>query len=609
MKEFQITRYIQKWLLPILLFFVLMTGFFYRMFLSMQTYTASAVIRYSNAEAVDGLTPSNEPIDVTEIYSSSVITRVVQNLKLDQDKYSIDKLASGVTVTPIEKTETETIKEALNEQGEKYEEKPTDYIVSFTADSKGSNEFARSVLNEILDVYFSDYSERYVNVATINNRTDEALQSGYDYIEIMENLQGSIQETLDALNERNENAPYFRSVSTGYTFSDLINEFSFLKNVEISKAFSDILKNQLSKNKEVLITKYQNRISNYNLNQESEEKSVKSVLNIINAYVRKMRASGNTNITNDYILPDVYDKNQTDDSGEKIESDKTVEYDKLLKSWIEHKEKAAYAAIDITYCNYMIGEFTKKNEIPPEEYEQFKGQMEGTIQSISTKMNGLYDKIEQANGEYNAYIGALNITVLSSAAAAEKINIKLYTALIGLFFLVIGCCGAIVLGRIGDIVEYMFYMDRNIGCSNRVACDRYIDSMSAAILNDHFGCVSLRITNQKELNQKYGRERCDEAMREIKNVLERLFGRAGTFIGYNGGGQFLLFSESVPAGKMEEALKKLKFLLKEDTACKELDIQYLIGGSVSGELGIFQIRSLITKAIENSTSQDKEGNS
>lgn len=603
MRDFQVARYIKKWLALILIFFVLMTFVFYSLFTSMQTYTASAVIRYSNKGASDGLTPSGEEIDIKEIYSSSVMTRVIQNLNLDINEYSIDKLSSSIEVSPVEKVESEAIKSALNEKGEEYKEKPTDYVVRFTAGSEASNEFARSVLNEVLDVYFSDYSERYVNVAAINNRTDEVLQGNYDYIEIMENLRESIDDTLTTLGIRDQSAPYFRSVSTGYSFGDLINEFGFLKDVEISKAFSDILKNQISKDKEVLLDKYQNRIVNYNLDIESEGKSVTAMLNIIDAYVQKMRDSGNTGITYDYILPDVYDNTRTDPlTGIRETSDKTVEYDKLLQSWIERKENEQFAIVDVAYCTYIIEELTAEKDISPEYRAQMEQDIQGLITSISAQMNNLYDVIEQTNEEYNAYIGALNISVLSSAAAYEKINVKLYTFIVSIFFLVLGCCGAILLGRLGDIVEYMFYIDRKLGCSNRLACDRYIDTHSNEVLSDHFGCISLRIKNQREMNEKYGRNASDSAAKQLKTILESLLSGVGreNFIGYNGGGHFIAFSEQISTREIDDLQNRIRILLLQDSVLNEMDINYFIGALVTKRAGIHSIRTLLTKTIESS---------
>lgn len=603
MREFQIARYIKKWLALILLFFVLMTVGFYQMFRSMQTYTASAVIRYSNKGAPDGLTPSGEEIDVTEIYSSSVMTKVIQNLKLDLSRYSIDKLSSSITVSPVEQEEREAIQSALNEKGEEYKEKPTEYIVSFTADSSESSEFARSVLNELLDVYFSDYSERYVNVAAVNNRTDEILQNNYDYIEIMENLRGSIDDTLEALKVSDENAPYFRSVSTGYSFGDLINEFGFLKDIEISKVFSDILENQITKNKEVLVTKYQNRISNYTLNMESEAKSVVSMMEIINAYVEKMRASGNTDLTYDYILPDVYDNAVIDpETGEKQSSDKTVEYDKLLSGWIERKESEQFAVIDMAYCAYIIEEITADKQLSPGQSALVEEEIKARITGISARMNNLYDAIEQANDEYNAYIGAQNIAVLSSAAAYEAVNVKLYTVIAGIFFLVIGCCGAVLLGRLGDIVEYLFYSDRKLGCSNRMACDRYIDKHSAGVLSEHFGCVTLRVKNQRELNEAHGRNAGDSAIKQVKGILQSLLDGVSReyFLGYNGGGQFIAFAERISSVEMEDLIGKIQILLLEDAVLSGMNVEYSIGAGVSGEAGIYSIRALLTGTMQSS---------
>ena len=55
----------------------------YQYAMSKQTYTAQTVLRYSNSEASNGLTPSGDSLDVSEIYSSKVITGVLEDLDLN----------------------------------------------------------------------------------------------------------------------------------------------------------------------------------------------------------------------------------------------------------------------------------------------------------------------------------------------------------------------------------------------------------------------------------------------------------------------------------------------------------------------------------------------
>ena len=79
---------------------------------------------------------------------------------------------------------------------------------------------------------------------------------------------------------------------------------------------------------------------------------------VIDAYVFKMRESGNTDITSEYILNEVHNKDMTDGEGNVItKSDQTVTYDELIYAWRDHDLNDALAIIDTAYCRYVLDTF------------------------------------------------------------------------------------------------------------------------------------------------------------------------------------------------------------------------------------------------------------
>lgn len=61
-----------------------------------------------------------------------------------------------------------------------------------------------------------------------------------------------------------------------------------------------------------------------------------------------------------------------------------------------------------------------------------------------------YEIVEKTVDEFNQYLGASNITSLTSINVNERINIKLYLMIAVVLFLICGCLGAILLGRMQD---------------------------------------------------------------------------------------------------------------------------------------------------------------
>ena len=82
MKNFQILRYLKK-LLPLIFVFCLVAtyGVYFKLS-SSNTYIASEVIHYNDPQAEKGLAPTGDKLDVNEIKSSAVMSKVVDKMGL-----------------------------------------------------------------------------------------------------------------------------------------------------------------------------------------------------------------------------------------------------------------------------------------------------------------------------------------------------------------------------------------------------------------------------------------------------------------------------------------------------------------------------------------------
>lgn len=607
MKKFQIFRYLKKILPLIIVICLLATGAVYYKLSASNNYIASEVIHYNDEQAEKGLAPDGGKLDVKEIKSSAVISKVVDKLGLT-GIYSVDSLISRIYITPIEDKDKVAQKDAMLEVGEEYIYKPSTFIVSFAATSDEGAEFARTILDETLDVYFEQFSQKYVNVAPANNTIENLNKNDYDFIEIMEQIDTSIENTVTTLYQRIEQNNYYRSTETGVSFNELVNDFNYLRQVKVSALFSKIYKYQVTKNKSVLISDYTTRIDNNNISNAKEESLVEDVVAVIEAYVNKMRESGNTNITYEYILDDLHERDLQEYFG-----DQTVTYDELIYSWRDHKESKEHAIIDSAYCRYILDTFTKCtgncngacatsnltcSELCNAEYAAVREEVEKEINTFLDELTTLYDITTKTNDEYNKYLGASYISVLSSASVKESVNVPLYTA-IAFFFLVVLCCGgAIVLGRTADIINYIFYADHLTGFSNRAYFDKYLKSKDKKLLDDGVVYCMVDISNLVHINGEYSRTVGDEIIKMFTNYLKEAFGKSKTEYIYNGNGSFVLLTEDSDYITVEDIMRLFRLRLDEREEHRDVVIEYKIGIAE-----IFKenktARKLLSEAIES----------
>ena len=615
MEDFRVFRYVKKFLPAILIICLLASFAVYFGLSSSNQYVASEVIHFNDSAAEQGLTPSGDKLDVNEIKSSAVMSKVISRLNLSGE-YSVDKLISRVTITDVPDEDKVAQKEAALEAGEEYVYTPSTFIVSFAATNSEGAAFARQLLDEILDVYFQVYSQNYLNVATANNNLEKIYDDNYDYIEMVELIDTNIESTLNNLYKRMDATPYFRSTATETSFNDLMEEFNYIQQVKVSDLFARIYKYQLTKSKLVLISDYATRIDSNNISNSGEEKMIEDILVVIDAYVEKMRNSDNTNITYEYILDDVYDKNLTDGNGNLLSGgDQTVTYDELIFGWRDHQQNKAYAIIDSAYCQYVINTFSTCTgacqngecaassqtctQLHNSDYEALEAELEADIREIVDELSALYELITATNDEYNEYLGASNISVLSSVSVSQSINVKLYTFIAFVFLVIICCGGAILLGRLNDIVNYAFYTDHLTGMNNRSFFDKYLKSMDKMILDDGTVFATVDITNTSGINACYGRKVGDETLKLFASGLKEAFSKTSAKFIYNGNSHFVVLVEKSDYIIVEDILVLFRTRLDNRDSLNQVDIEYKIGIAESFRSKIQSARVLLSEAIKN----------
>ena len=191
--------------------------------------------------------------------------------------------------------------------------------------------------------------------------------------------------------------------------------------------------------------------------------------------------------------------------------------------------------------------------------------------------------------------------MLSSASVKESVNVVLYTA-IAFFFLIIVCCGgAIVLGRAGDIVNYIFYTDHLTEFNNRAYLDKYLKSKDKKLLDDGVVYCMVDITNLAHINSEHSREAGDEIIKLFRNVIKETFGKSKTEYIYNGNGSFVMLTEDSDYITVEDIIRLFRLLIDEREEHKNIVIEYKVGIAENFKENK-TARKLLSEAIKNKKS-------
>lgn len=607
MKSFNIIRYLKKWWPLIALMSFCAGVFFMRYATSNQSYTAQSIIKYNYSQAENGKTPSGDDLDVSEIFSSTVVKEAIENLGLS---VNVDTIRSGGTVTGIVPDDVTKTQEAKMDKGEDVEEyHPTEYIVKLSVSSDYSTEYARTMLDEILSCYFASFGEKYVDYSTIPNNAAALDGQGYDYIEQAEILNDAVEEIIANLGNCQSAHPEFVSSTTGLSLSDLFDEYNYVSDVEIPYLFSEILGGKLTQNREVLLKKYQERYNSYTMDGDVDSEKVAAVLEVIQSYGDKNKdgslyyqnganSNSDTN-TGGFVLSDVYE--------EDTDVDRTTVYDNLISDYVMILNRKSNNVIDAAYCQYIINVFqgaADSTDVSDENQAFTQQSVEAEISALQDRLNTLYETLSLTMKEYNEYCGAVNLGVLSSTTVSEKINVKLYIVLGVAVFFILGICGAILLGRIQDFVEYLFFTEQSLEMPNRTACDLFIRNNTNRVLPDDTVCVVVELSNLSKINISYGRERGNEMMVQFAEFLKEASATCGT-VYYNGGQQFIGFFDQC---RMEDAESFADYfhrlIAAYNAESTEATFEYAIGLSESKTNNAYSIRVLLREALRSKTKQE-----
>ena len=609
MKELDVFRYLKKYrgfiagisVLAGVVFFLIAQ--FY-----IQQYTAATVIEYTGAQAEDGLSPDGTKIDTTEIYATNLVAQAMKKLDIPYTEATTDDIRMNIHVEPIITEEDLLVQQAKLDNNEKdYEIKPTRHLITFNCGVKAGKDYPRKVLNQILQEYASYYGKTHVNTSLAANPVSDITSKGYDYLEMAEVMDDTLLNITDHLSDKVNWNGEFRSSKTGRSFQDLYDEFKFIKQVEIRQLFSEILAGRLTKNRDVLLDKYQNRNNNLDISNKAATFEIDRIRGIIGAYEGAMGDFGTPSVTDEdgetvegtlqnSVLPDVYDDWNRDEDGNWQPVDRTAEYDQLLMRYIEDRTLFEHNLIEKEYNDYILSVFNGAASVSSQD-DQVRIQQE--IERLAQKINALQTVYYETNDEYNDYLGAQNIVMLSSVRVTERFPIFVFTILIVVIFGALGCAGAALFGRIEDFIEYYAFTNKVDGLPNRAKCDQFITSRESRPIPESFACIVFKLANLQSENARLGREAGDRMIKDFVAVMTSVFAPSDKmFVGNNGAGQYLVFAESLGKDQVNAAILQLSIVLEEKSKDCGYHIELQNGFACAGEEQCYYIRQLLSTAMK-----------
>ena len=392
-----------------------------------QTHTATVYIKYVAENAENGRAANGSVLKPYEITDTYVVGEALKQLGINDIKAA--SLAQKITVTPVLSMAEQEKYASWIDQFSSYEEtednklNPVYYCIQFETDE--SAQFARDFLGALVQQYSIHYAQKYVGQRMVVAETETAILNA-DYFIAAQRLQNRLEANMEYLNTIVDGDKNYRSPSTGYSISDLVDNHAFLLETRLAPVNRYILDLGISKDADTLIAALRHSIDNAQLNSEKNAQKAKTQEDLMELYAEK---------NYEYmweVIDGSEDNSQVRHDAERDKRYNTVKttYDQMVLEYVGYATKSRDLLIDKAYDESYLSQFTTAS---------------ATNEALDAELAGIYREYQQLHDltartleDYNDFLVARHIMQVSGVQVEETLPDLLYYAVSGILSVGLG---------------------------------------------------------------------------------------------------------------------------------------------------------------------------
>ena len=357
----------------------------------------STVISLNFEGIEEGLNPLGEAFSISEMTNKQVLESTIAELNLMNKGIDAEMLRKNLEIQSIVPQDVLAQIMTINKMAEKdvsqlekieqLEYYPTQYKVQLhiLKDMNLTGQEAEQVLVTLIDNYKDYFMEKYNDKQLISNAITTVDPSRYDYAEYILLVDEQVETAKSFLENKLKEATDFRSKITGLSFEDLIAQLNLVKSIDINNIQALVNSKVLTKDKERLISIYQNKIMSMTFEQEKYAQLATSLYDAAYTYQKdkmvvmgKEGAAGNIEVAQN-----------------------SAAYDDLIRQAVEAEEQANKLYYEIMYYKDLLAKLSPETgEIIQDDVKAYTQKIEQDIQALSEKVNMLIQMINTTLEDY-----------------------------------------------------------------------------------------------------------------------------------------------------------------------------------------------------------------
>ncbi|MCC8110963.1 MAG: hypothetical protein LIO74_04885 [Ruminococcus sp.] len=386
----QIRKYFLIWvILAVVCSALVFSAFLLKNFSSITPITAMVGFYYDGIEL--GLDPNGNEFDGNSIKNVSVVQTTITEMGIDSTL--LETIRNGISVFSV--IPSDTIDEITAYQNIFNETHSIDsaqklmnvsyfsstFIIEFDYSQTGlSYSKAINFLNSLLKNYKFYFMQTYNIIEVFGQELASINYTDYDYaqiVDIFSNTLTSLKDYVDTLAD--EDISKFRSSETGYSFFDLTKSINILQTVNLPYLSSYIQANNITNDKDALISYYEYCIETFTRSLESEQKNLDTIVDSIENYQKDPILIMNSNDDTSMTLTQASD-----------------EYDNLIKQKISAQSIISSYETQISEYESRLSKIKKGIVGTSAKMEK----ADALIEDFSTKINDIIDIVYTTCNEY-----------------------------------------------------------------------------------------------------------------------------------------------------------------------------------------------------------------
>lgn len=400
--------------------------------LTKNTVNVKAAVEFTFSGVEDGKDPAGNEFDAAkQLKSPIVLKNALNTLGYTDDKLNVDDLREALKVSsviPEDAIDELTAYKSAFDVGSNnamsavqamlnVSYHPSRYIINFVP---AELELSADEGVEVLDAVLSAYKQYFYETYGYNKALGVAVLAidyhDYDYeraINVFDTSLESAQRYVNSL--ANEDTTGFRSVETGYSFTDLSNAIGTLREEDLGWITSYVTINNVTKDRDMLLTYYAYLIEELTLKKSEAETNLISVQESISQYEK------------DSIVVVGSDQNGKD----MTLSQASEQYDKMINSKLNTQATIAQCTKDIAYYEQRVSELRMTTSVTTNSQMQ---ELDEKMDKLYGKITTLLETVDATAAEFYENVAFQNAYSVVVPASAERNTIVLNTIMIVLVF-------------------------------------------------------------------------------------------------------------------------------------------------------------------------------